>query len=47
MYSGANQTFMVTRSNETYAWGQNSNGQLGLGDTTNRDVPVKLSNLFF
>lgn len=25
---------------QLYAWGQNSNGQLGLGDTSNRDVPT-------
>lgn len=47
MYSGANQTFAVTRSNEIYAWGQNFEGQLGLGDTKIRDVPTKVEFDFF
>ena len=43
MYSNAgNQTFAVTTSNEIYAWGENSNGQLGLGDVIDRIVPTKL-----
>ena len=25
-----------------YMWGYNSNGQLGIGDTTDRDVPIKV-----
>ncbi|KAL0246729.1 hypothetical protein GEMRC1_007940 [Eukaryota sp. GEM-RC1] len=37
----------VTRDGFLYSWGQNSKGQLGLGDTTNRLVPTKvgLSNV--
>ena len=32
----------VTRSGWTYAWGRNSHGQLGTGDTRDQNVPVKV-----
>jgi alpha-tubulin suppressor-like RCC1 family protein len=31
--------------NRLYAWGSNNTGRLGLGDTTNRDVPTQVGNL--
>jgi len=38
-------SFAVLASGEVYAWGYNSNGQLGLGDTVNRLVPEKVKAL--
>lgn len=35
-------TLAINSSGELYAWGYNSAGQLGLGDTTNRNVPTKV-----
>ena len=34
----------VTRSGWTYAWGRNSYGQLGTGDTRDQNVPTKVKN---
>jgi len=34
----------VTRSGWTYAWGRNSHGQLGTGDTRDQNVPTKVRN---
>lgn len=34
----------ITYLNEVYVWGDNHNGQLGLGDNLNRNVPTKLPN---
>lgn len=33
----------VGSAKDLYAWGYNGNGQLGLGDTTNRTTPIKTS----
>ena len=35
-------TIVVTKLDEIYGWGDNESGQLGLGDTTNRNFPHKL-----
>ncbi len=39
---GGNQTFIITADDIIYAWGSNTNGQLGLGDTNNRKVPSQI-----
>ena len=39
---GNDHTMVVTKSNETYGWGYNGYGQLGLGDRKNRKFPHKL-----
>lgn len=39
--SGRGHTFLITRNNDMWCIGLNTNGQLGLGDTTNRNVWVK------
>ena len=39
---GKNHTFVVTESDVIYGWGCNENGELGLGDYINRDMPHKL-----
>jgi hypothetical protein len=36
-------SYVRTESNEIWAWGYNSTGQLGLGDTTNRWRPNKIT----
>ncbi len=36
-------TFFITGSGECFACGSNFNGQLGLGDTTNRSTPEKIN----
>ena len=36
----------ITRSGWTYSWGRNSHGQLGTGDTTDRNVPTKVKNSY-
>lgn len=41
--AGANHGVMINASGEAYAWGSNSNGQLGTGNTTNSATPVKVS----
>ena len=42
---GGNHTVAVTRSGAVFAWGSNSHGQLGLGDTTDRAWPGQVSTL--
>lgn len=43
--SGANSgyCFAITASGKLYAWGDNTNGQLGLQDTNNRNSPVEVT----
>ncbi|MCL2379708.1 MAG: hypothetical protein FWC81_02835 [Coriobacteriia bacterium] len=40
--AGANHSLAVYTDGSLWAWGQNSQGQLGLGDTDNRDIPVQV-----
>ena len=41
---GNNYTMALTKNpNKIYAWGRNDYGQLGLGDTTDRNSPTELS----
>ena len=35
-------SYARTKSNNFYSWGHNNNGQLGIGDTTNRYKPTKI-----
>ena len=41
---GINTLFILTNNGDVYACGQNNYGQLGLGDTTNRNVPTLIPN---
>lgn len=41
---GQFSTFAITTSGELYSWGRNHNGQLGLGDTTERLVPTRIGS---
>ncbi len=44
--AGGNYHFVALKANGTvWTWGLNSNGQLGLGDTTNRTEPIKADKL--
>jgi alpha-tubulin suppressor-like RCC1 family protein len=38
----SNSTFALKSDGSLWAWGQNSSGQLGLGDTANRNVPIQV-----
>jgi alpha-tubulin suppressor-like RCC1 family protein len=40
---GANHTILLTNDNEIWACGYNYNSQLGLGDTTNRNIFTKVT----
>lgn len=42
---GNGASYAITDDGALYAWGQNSNGQLGLGDTTHRLVPTEVTAL--
>jgi alpha-tubulin suppressor-like RCC1 family protein len=41
--AGGSTTCAVTSSNSAYCWGDNTTGQLGIGNTTASDVPVQLN----
>jgi alpha-tubulin suppressor-like RCC1 family protein len=43
--AGEEQSLALLRSGKVMAWGGNSEGQLGDGTTTNRNVPVEVSGL--
>jgi alpha-tubulin suppressor-like RCC1 family protein len=43
--TGNNHAVAVKQDGSVYAWGGNSNGQLGLGDTTNRTSPTLIAGL--
>ena len=43
---GANHTMCVTATSLVYAWGENSRGQLGLGDVRNRRSPALVNGLW-
>uniref|UniRef100_K3WKG9 RCC1-like domain-containing protein n=1 Tax=Globisporangium ultimum (strain ATCC 200006 / CBS 805.95 / DAOM BR144) TaxID=431595 RepID=K3WKG9_GLOUD len=40
---GLGHTIALMESGDLYAWGNGSNGRLGLGDTTDRSSPTKIS----
>lgn len=42
---GNGASYAITDDGTLYAWGQNSNGQLGLGDTAHRLVPTEVTAL--
>jgi alpha-tubulin suppressor-like RCC1 family protein len=35
-------TYGITTQNEVYAWGNNQNAQLGIGDSKDRTTPTKI-----
>lgn len=37
--------YAITENGELYAWGDNSNGQLGIGNTDNQTKPVKVTGI--
>jgi alpha-tubulin suppressor-like RCC1 family protein len=41
---GSNSSAAVNTNNQLYAWGSNTYGQLGLGDTTNRSSPIQIGS---
>jgi alpha-tubulin suppressor-like RCC1 family protein len=41
--AGYQQTFVVTEDGDLYSFGFNSNGELGLGDTSNRTTPHRVN----
>ena len=43
--SGGDHSVIVTNSGAVYAWGKNDKGQLGLGDTVNREFPTQIRSL--
>lgn len=43
--AGLGHSLALTENGEVYAWGNNSNGQLGLGGLDNKATPQKLTNL--
>lgn len=43
--SGGGSTFVIDSAGRVYAWGANSKGQLGLGDTTNRRIATRIESL--
>ncbi|KKL79990.1 hypothetical protein LCGC14_2009300, partial [marine sediment metagenome] len=40
--SGSDHNCALLDTNEISCWGENNKGQLGLGDTTNRSIPVRV-----
>lgn len=43
--AGYHHSLALTMSGKVFAWGNNSHGQLGLGDTRNKYVPHRLTSL--
>jgi alpha-tubulin suppressor-like RCC1 family protein len=43
IFGGANRAFAIGNDDKLYAWGQNSNGQLGNGSTSSSPTPVPVS----
>ena len=44
---GANHTLAINQDRHLWAWGRNANGQLGLGNTLQRNVPVWVASIGF
>ena len=42
--AGGTHVIALTSTKSLYSWGTNSSGQLGLGDTVNRSVPVQIDS---
>lgn len=42
--SFSNSSFVISKG-KAYAWGLNNIGQLGLGNTTNKNIPTLISSL--
>jgi alpha-tubulin suppressor-like RCC1 family protein len=40
---GGNHSLILTDTNKVYSFGRNSNDQLGLGDTTDRNIPTEIT----
>ncbi|XP_070185594.1 probable E3 ubiquitin-protein ligase HERC4 isoform X2 [Littorina saxatilis] len=43
--AGGNHTFTLSKSGAIHGWGKNRNGQLGLGDNNDRNVPTACRSL--
>ncbi|XP_030644117.1 probable E3 ubiquitin-protein ligase HERC4 [Chanos chanos] len=43
--AGGDHSFALSLSGAVFGWGKNNAGQLGLGDNTDRDVPINVSSL--
>ena len=43
--AGQYHSLAFTTNGEVYAWGKNTNGQLGLGDTNPRNTPTRVTDL--
>ena len=43
--AGSGNTLAIKSNGTLWAWGNNANGQLGLGDTVNRSSPVQVGTL--
>jgi len=43
--TGAGYNVLIFKNGKVYVWGYNGNGQLGLGDTTNRKTPTENTQL--
>ena len=43
--AGAVHALVLTESGKVYAWGRNNYGQLGIGNTTNKNVPTLITAL--
>lgn len=43
--SGGSQTFAIRQDGTVQAWGRNTNGQLALGDTTDRLAPANVASI--
>ncbi len=44
-YPGSNTVYAVLRDGTVKAWGENTYGELGIGNTTNHNSPVTVNNL--
>ena len=45
MYIDKFSLYAITENGELYAWGDNSDGQLGIGNTDNQTKPVKVTGI--